>query len=323
MQSCVAGSRAPLGLLLVCLHLPGLLARSIGTVEGKAPPNSGPAVSLLGQPSLTGPLNSEHPQPRLDPEPNDLVRAPLGLNDLPPDARPAGGSGPQTWPPSGGLPVVDSWPSAGPWQAMAAPAEALLGEVPSLPQRVVYLSSPASPPEGGPLPVMFSAHPEGPPSEAALLYQGSEPGRAPRANLLGAKGKILAQRPPWPLIHRVLPGHPWGVLRPSVSWGGGGPGTGWGTRPMPLPGGVWGINNPFPGNPWGNINRYPGGGWGSLSQYPGGGWGAIRPYPGTSWGSIQYPGTNGQLAPGALRPGSSWDLAAGSPRPRNPGSQGP
>ncbi|XP_062952292.1 uncharacterized protein C6orf15 homolog [Cynocephalus volans] len=308
----VAGSCAPLGLLLVCLHLPGLFARSIGVVEEKASQNLGTNLPLPGQPSLTGASNSERPHPEPDPRSNNLARVPLMLHTRPSDgAQPAGGSGGQRWPPSGGLPAMDSWPSADPWQVMAAAAEDQLGEV--VPEGLSYLSSAVALPLGsGPLPAESFAHFAGPSPEASLFHQDSESRQPPRSNVLGAQREILAQRPPWSLIHSVLPGHPWGTLNPSVSWGGGGPGTGWGTRPMPHPVGIWGINNQFPGTSWGNINRYPGGSWGNVNRYPGTSWGNIHPQP----------GINNQFPPRILHPpGSSWDIPADIPSPQNPGSQ--
>nr|XP_002809150.3 uncharacterized protein C6orf15 homolog [Pongo abelii] len=312
MQGRVAGSCAPLGLLLVCLHLPGLFARSIGVVEGKVSQNLGTNLPQLGQPSSTGPSNSEHPQPALDPRSNDLARVPLKLSVPPSDGfPPAGGSAVQRWPPSRGLPAVDSWPPEDPWQMMAAAAEDRLGE--ALPEELSYLSSAAAlAPGSSPLPGESSPDATGLSLEASLLHQDSESRRPPRSNPLGARGKILSQRPPWSLIHRVLPDHPWGTLNPSVSWGGGGPGTGWGTRPMPRLEGIWGINNQPPGTSWGNINRYPGGSWGNINRYPGGSWGNIH----------LYPGINNPFPPGVLRPpGSSWNIPAGFPNPPSPGLQ--
>nr|XP_012290819.1 uncharacterized protein C6orf15 homolog [Aotus nancymaae] len=312
MQGRMAGSCAPLGLLLVCLHLPGLFARSIGVMEEKVSQNLGTSLPQLGQPSLTGHFNSEHPQPSLDPRSNDLARVPLKLSAPPPDGLPpAGGSGVQRWPPSRGLPAVDSWPPKDPWQMMAAVAEDHLGGV--LPEELSYLSSVAAlPPGNGPLPGESSADTTDPSSRALVLYQDSESRQLPPSNPLGAGGKILSQRPFWSLIHRLLPGHPWGTLNPSVSWGDGGPGTGWGTRPMPHPGGIWGINNQPPGTSWGNINRYPGGSWGNINRYPGGSWGSIH----------LYPGINHPFPPGVLRPpGSSWNIPASFPNPPSPGLQ--
>nr|XP_020010548.1 uncharacterized protein C6orf15 homolog [Castor canadensis] len=316
MQGCVAGSWVPLGLLLVCLHLPGLFTRSIGSVEEKTSPNVGTNLPLLGQLSFTGPANSGQPQAKPDPGSNDV----MGV--LPPDGPlPAKGSGMQRWSPSWGMPPAESWPSDNPWQMMAAIAEDYLAE--ALPEALSYLSSAGAIPLGsGPLSAASSAHPEQSLSEASRR-QDSEPRRLPHSNLLGAQGEVIAQRPFWSLIHRLLPGLPWGSLNPSVSWGGGSPGTGWGTRPMPHPLGIWGINNQFPGTSWGNINRYPGGSWGNINRYPGGSWGNINRYPGGSWGNNgRYPGVNNQFPPGVLHPPtSSWNIPPGFPNPRNPGSQ--
>ncbi|XP_053459126.1 uncharacterized protein C6orf15 homolog isoform X1 [Nycticebus coucang] len=298
MQGRVVGSWAPWGLILVCLHLPGLFARSISAAEEKVPQNLGTNLPLIGQPPLA---SSEHPQHGPDPRSNDLARAPQKL-DAPLFSRfqPAGGSGMQRWPPSGGLPAVDSWPSEGPWQVMAAEADNGLEE--ALLEGPAYLSNAAVPSLGsGPMPEEFPVHPAGPSREAALLHQDLESRRPPRSSSLGAQGEILARRPPWSLIHRVLSGHPWGTLSPTVSWGGGGPGTGWGTRPMPHPAGMWGINNRFPGTSWGSINRYPGGTWGNVHLLP---------------------GISSQLPPRVLRPpGSSWDIPAGFFRPPSLGLQ--
>uniref|UniRef100_A0A8C3VWL3 Chromosome 6 open reading frame 15 n=1 Tax=Catagonus wagneri TaxID=51154 RepID=A0A8C3VWL3_9CETA len=299
MQGCLAGSWAPLGLLLACLHLPGLFARSISVAEEKVSRDSGINLPLPGQPSLTGPSNSEHPQPKLDLGPNDLAKtspnpdASLSLGSLL-----AGGSGVQRWPPVGGLPAVD-WPSEDPWPVMAATVEDHAGEV--LPEELSYLSRVAALPRGGgPL----LPHPADPSAEASLLRQDSESRRPPRSNMLGAQGEIRAQHPLRFLINRIrrpfLPGYPWGTLNPSVSWGGGGPGTGWGTRPMPYPVGIWGNSNQYPITSWGTISRYPGISWGNINRYPG-----INQFP-----------------PRVLRPpGSSWSIPAGFPNPQNPGSQ--
>ncbi|XP_008062414.1 uncharacterized protein C6orf15 homolog [Carlito syrichta] len=310
MQRCVAGSLAPLGLLLICLYLPGLFARSISVVEEKASQNLGTNMPLLGQPSLTGSSNTEHLQPAPEPKSNNLARVPLKLNTpLSDNFQPAGGSAVPRWPPSGGLSTVGYWPSEDPWQMMVASAEDYPEEV--LPEGQSYLSSAtALPLDNDPLPKEYLAHSAGPSTEASLLHHSKESRRPSRSNPLGSQGEILAQRPPWSLIHRILPGHPWGTLNPSVSWGGGGPGTGWGTRPMPLPAGIWG--NQFPGSSWGNINRYPGGSWGNINQYPSAGWGNVRPYPVI---------TN-QFLPGVVRPpGSSWNIPAGFPNPPSLGSQ--
>lgn len=283
------------------LPLPsGLFARSISVAEEKVSRDVGVNLPLPGQPSLTGPSNSEHPPPKPDLGPNDLAKA-----SPKPDASPSfdsllvGGSGVQRWPPSGGLPSEDSWSSEDPWPMMAAAAEDHVGEV--LPEELSYLSSGfALPRGGGPVP----PHSADPSAEASLLHQDSESRRLPRSNVLGARGEILARHPLWSLINRIrrpfLPGYPWGNLSPSVSWGGGGPGTGWGTRPMPYPVGSWGNSNQYPSTSWGTINRYPGISWGNI---------------------LRYPGIN-QFPPRVLRPpGSSWSIPAGFPNRQNPGSQ--
>ncbi|XP_026270122.2 uncharacterized protein C6orf15 homolog [Urocitellus parryii] len=329
MLAPVAGSWAPLGLLLVCLHLPGFFARSISAMEEKVSPHLGTNLPLLGQPSFTGPTNYGHPQPKPNSGSNDLERVPLKPNVSPPD-----GSQPvvRRWPPSWG-PPLGFWQSEDPWQVMDAANEDQLGEMP--PEGLPYLSSAGAVPLGGrPLSVASSAHPEEPSSETSLLQKNSESGQLPRSNLLGAQRQALSQHPFWSLIHRLLPGLPWGTLNPGVSWGGGGPGTGWGTRPIARPPGTWGIHNQFPGSIWGNINRYPGSIWGNINRYPGSIWGNINRYPGSIWGNInQYPGTswgnihlrpgiNNRFPPGVLPPpGLSWNTPAGFPNPQNPVEQ--
>ncbi|XP_012596436.2 uncharacterized protein C6orf15 homolog [Microcebus murinus] len=297
MQGRVAGSWAPRGLLLLCLLLPGLFSRSISVVEEKVPRDSGSTLPLFGHPSLTGPSTSEHPQPA--PRSSDWARAPLKLRaPVPGSSQPAGRPAVQRWPPPGGLPALDSWPSEDPWQVLAAED----GPRELLPEGRSYFPRAAALPLGsGPPPEEFPARTAGPSAEAALLLQDSGSTRPPRPNPLGAQGEVLARRPPWSLIPRVLSGHPWGTLSPGVSWGGGGPGTGWGTRPMPHPAGMWGSDTPFPGTGWGGISRYPGTGWGNVHLYP---------------------GVNNQLPPRMLRPpGSSWIGPAGFPSPPSPGLQ--
>ncbi|XP_045397558.1 uncharacterized protein C6orf15 homolog [Lemur catta] len=293
MQGRVAGSWALRGLRLLCLLLPGLFARSINVVEEKVPQNLGSQLPLPGQPSLTGSSTSEHPLPAPARRSRDLARAPLKLDAaLLGSSQPAGRPGVQRWPPRGGPPALDSWPSEDPWQVLAAAAEDGPGE--ALPEGLSYLSS-------GPLPEEFPARAAGPSAEAGLLLQGSESRWPPRSSPIGAQGEILTQRSPWSLVHRVPAGHPWGTLSPSVSWGGGGPGTGWGTRPMPHPTGMSGISTPFPGAGWGSITRYPGALWGNVHLHP---------------------GVNNQLPPRMLRPpGSSWNVPAGFPSPPSPGLQ--
>ncbi|XP_036724823.1 uncharacterized protein C6orf15 homolog [Balaenoptera musculus] len=311
MQGHVAGSRAPLGLLLVCLHLPGLFARSIGVVEEKFPRDLGINLPLLGQPSLTGPSNSEHPQPG----PNDSAIDSLQRNASPSHgSQPAGGAAVQRWPPSGGLPSMDSWPSEDPWPTMAAVVKDHVGEV--LPEELSYLSSAAAlPPGSGPLPAETSAHPADTSPEASLLHEDPESRRPLHSNVLGAQGKILALRPPRSLISKirwpVLPGHYFGSLNPRICWGGKGPGTGWRPNRLPYPMGIWG-----------NSNQYTSTSWGSINPYPCTTWGIINRYPGTSWGNSHlHPGIN-RFPPRVRRaPGSYWSTAAAFPNPQNPGSQ--
>uniref|UniRef100_A0A8C6RJS6 Uncharacterized protein n=1 Tax=Nannospalax galili TaxID=1026970 RepID=A0A8C6RJS6_NANGA len=279
MQGCTTLSRPPLGLILVCLCLPGLFARSVGTAEEKVSPR-------LGQPSLTSISHSGQPQSKPDPVSNDIVGAFPRLNVSPPDGPlPVAGLEEQSWPPSRGPPTMESWLSEDPWQVMAA--EDQLEQVP--PEGLSYLSS---------------GHPAGQPSPEASHPHDSEPRRLPVSSPLGAQGDIFAQRPFWSLIHRLLPGLPWGVLSPSVSWGGGA-GTGWGTRPMPYPSGIWGSNSQVPGTSWVGNGQYPAGSWGGNGRYPAGSWGGNGRYPAGSWGGNgRYPagswGGNGRY------PAGSW-----------------
>ncbi|XP_048205178.1 uncharacterized protein C6orf15 homolog [Perognathus longimembris pacificus] len=292
MQGWAVRSGALLGLLLVCLHLPGFLARSIGTKEETDLP-------LLEHPSFTSSFNSGQPQPKADPGPNALVGAAPTFNGPPPDAPlPPESSGVQNWPPSWGLPDVEYWPSEYPWQMMAAEAENSLEQ--AMPEGLPYLSGgDAVPLATGPLPEASSALPEQP--SDASYRRDPQPRRLLHPRLLGPR------RPPWLPIHR--PGFPLGTWNPSVAWGGGGRGTGWGTRPMPYPSGAWGINNRFPGTGGGIINRYPVGSWGNVNPYPGGSWGINSRYPGTGWEiSPLKPGINNQFPPKVPRP-------SGSPHP--------
>ncbi|XP_046496363.1 uncharacterized protein C6orf15 homolog [Equus quagga] len=306
MQGCMARSWAPLGLLLVCLHLPGLFARSISVMKEKVPQDLGTNSPLLGRPFLASLSNSEHPQSKPDPGSNDLARAPLKTNASPSDSfQPAGSSEV--------LPSVDSWPSEDLWSMMAGAVEDDGGEV--LPEELSFLSNAiALPLDSGLAPAGSSSHSADPSLEVSPLHQDSESRPLSRSNVLGDQKQILAQRPPWSLINRIrkplLPGHPWGTLNPSVSWGGGGRGTGWGTRPMPCPVGIWG-NNKCPSTSWGNINQYPGGSWGSINRYPGGSWGNVN----------LQPGIINRFPPRVLNPpGSSWNIPAGFPNPQNPQS---
>ncbi|XP_003422496.1 uncharacterized protein C6orf15 homolog [Loxodonta africana] len=328
MQGRMAGSWALLGLLLFCLHLQGLFARSINAVEEKVPLDLGTNLPLLGQPSLARSSDSEHPKPKPDAGSNGLARSPLKPRmSLYDGSQAARGSGVQKWLPPEGLPSVDSWPPEGPWPVMAAAVEDHPGDL--LPEGLSYLASAVALPLGsGLLPEGSSAHFAGVPPDASLLHQDPELRRPPHPSPLGAQGEIPVLRPLCALINRIrqslLPSHPWGTLNPCVSWGGGRPGTGWGTKPMPPShAGSWGINNQFPGSSWGNSNRYPGGSWGNSNQYPGGSWGNINRYPGATWGNIRLPpGSNTQLPPRILRPpGSSWNIPAGFPNSQDPRSQ--
>ncbi|XP_004286681.2 uncharacterized protein C6orf15 homolog [Orcinus orca] len=309
MQGHVAGSRAPLGLLLVCLHLPGLFARSIGVLEKKFPQDLGINQPLLERPSLTSPSNLEHPQPKPDPESNDSARAPLEPNASPsPGSQPAGGAGVQMWPPSGELPYMDSWSSEDPWPMMPAVFEDYVGE--ELPEEPSYFSSEAAlPPGSGPFLAEPFAYPADPSPEASLLPQDSESRGPLHSTVLGAPRKILARPRPGSLLNGILwsllPGSPWGALSPSVPWGGGGPGTGW--RPKPF----------YPVGNWGNINPYPSTSWG----YPGARWKIINWYPGTSRKNIYLHPGNNQFPPGVLRaPGSYRSIPDSFPNPQNPES---
>ncbi|NP_780357.1 uncharacterized protein C6orf15 homolog precursor [Mus musculus] len=345
MQSHAGGSRAPLGLLLICLCLPGLFARSTGAPEEKASPHS-------GQPSFTSLLNPGQPQPKPDPVNNELLGVLPRLSESPQDgALPEGGSEVPNGPPFWGPPPMESWPSEDPQQGMAAVAEDQLEQM--LPEALPYLS------RGGRLPEASSARLRQP-SLAASYPQDSEAGLQPGSSSLETEAEAFARSPFWFLIHKLLPGSSGRILRPGTSWGSGGAGTGWGTRPMPYPSGIWGSNGlvsgtslggrgPYPvriwgrngwyplrilgGNgryppvgTWGGYGQYPPvGTWGGYGQYPPvGPWGGYGQYPpvGTWGANCQYPagsrrpncrypagswGTKGQnrLPPGAKRPGSS------------------
>ncbi|KAM8779809.1 LOW QUALITY PROTEIN: uncharacterized protein C6orf15 homolog [Rhynchonycteris naso] len=306
MRDCEARCQAPLHLLLVCLPLSGLFAWTISVAEEKVPQDLGTNLLLLGQPSLTSPSNPKHPQPKPDRGAKDLARILLEPKAFPSDGSPGG---------SGGLPSMGLWHSGGPWQITAAVEDHVGVALPkdgSLPSRAAAL-----PLRGGPVPGGSSAHSTGPSHEASHPHQDSESGWPPRANLPGARGEILAPCPPWSLISRFqqppLPGHPQGTLSPSMSRARGGPGTGWGTRPIPHPVEGWGIDNQYPSASWGNANWNPRGC--RENSY----W-----YPGTSWGNIHpHPGINNHLPPPRILhpPGSSWSTPAGFPDPENPGSQ--
>nr|XP_045011755.1 uncharacterized protein C6orf15 homolog [Jaculus jaculus] len=312
MRGGTAGSRAPLGLLLLCLHLPGLFARSIGAAEEKVSPHLGTNLPPVGRPSFSSLSDSGQPQSKPDPVSNSLGGFPPKLNVSPPDSpQPAGGFEVQSWPPSWGPPPAEPWPFGDPWQVMAA-AEDYLGQVP--PEDLSYLfGAGAVPPRGSPSFAASPAHPKEPSPEASSP-QGSEPRRLPSSSQLGAQGEVFAPNPIWSLIHRLLPGLPWGF------------GNGWGTRPMPLPSGTWGSSSQVPGTSWGGSGRYPGASWGGSGRYPGASWGGSGRYPGTSWGgSGRYPGTNwggsGRYPGGVRPPGSSWSIPASFANPQNPGLQ--
>ncbi|XP_055983991.1 uncharacterized protein C6orf15 homolog [Sorex fumeus] len=302
MQGCVVRSWAPLGLLLVCLHLPGLFSRSINVVEEKAPQHPGTDLPLPAQPPLTSPSNSEHPQPQPDPVPKDLTRAPLAFSASPSDGlQPAEGPEGQGWPLPEEMPFVESWSSEDPWQMMMAADEDYAEE--ALPEELSFLSgATGSGPAGS--------------SDTASLPLDSDSKHPSRSNVPGALEPTRAQSPFWSFINKIrqtlLSGRPCGILNPRVPVRGGGPGTGWGTRPMPNPVGIGGINNQYPGTAWGNINKIPGTSWGNINKIPGTSWGNINKIPGTSWGNInKIPGTSwGNIN---KIPGSSWGNVNGIP----------
>ncbi|XP_006896336.1 PREDICTED: uncharacterized protein C6orf15 homolog [Elephantulus edwardii] len=336
MQGRVTGSWALLALLLVCLHFPGFLARSISELEEKGPQDVGTNLPLVGQPSLARSSDSENAQPKSNAGSNGLARSSLRAKVSPSDAsQAAGGPRVQNLPLSQGLPSVNTWPPEGPWPGMAPvvedyPEDMLLEGPPYFTEDV------ATPLNSSPLPEVSAAYSAGASPEASLLPQDSEPRKPRCSNLLGALGGVVGQRPPWSLInklrHPLQPGHPWEILNPGASWGGGRFGTGWGTRPMPLPqAGIWGANNQYPGTSWGNPNRYPGGSWGNANrfpwgswgnanQYPWGSWGNANRYPGASWGSSHLPpGATNQIPPRTGHPsGSSWSIPAGLPSSQYP-----
>ncbi|KAM6185037.1 uncharacterized protein C6orf15 homolog [Rhynchocyon petersi] len=323
MQGREAGSWALLGLLLVCLHLPGFFARSISEVEKKGPQD----LPLLGQPSLARSSDSEYAQSKSDPGSNGLARSPLKTKMSPSDdSLAAGGPRVQNLPFSEGLSSVDTWPPEGPWPVMAASAEDYPGDYP---EGLPYFTDDDALLLGNdPLPKGPSAPFAGASPEPSLHHQSSELRRPRCSNILGVLGGIAGQRPPWSLINRIrqpfLPGSPWGILNPDMILGGGRPGTGWGTRPVPPShAGIWGINSQYPGTSWGNINRYPGGIWGNINRFPGGTWGNIIRYPGAIWGSNRLtPGANNQIPPRIARPpSSSLSIPADLPNSQYPGSQ--
>ncbi|XP_055453055.1 uncharacterized protein C6orf15 homolog [Psammomys obesus] len=297
MQGLAGGSLAPLGLLLICLYLPGLSARSIGAPEEKASPRS-------GQPSFTSLSSSGQPQPKLDPLNNELPRALPRLGDSPPGgAGSEGPRGPPFWSPS-------PWLSEDPQQGVAAAAQEAgdyLEQEP--PEALPYL------PGGGPLPVASFAHVRQPSPETSRP-QDSEPTWQPGSGPPGSEAEALAQGPFWFLTHSFLPALPGSSLNARASWGGGGAGTGWGARPMPYPSGIWGSNGQGSGaklgvngrNPvgiWGGNGRFPAGVWGGNRLYPAGVWGGNRLYPAGVWGGNRlYPA--GVWGGNRLYPAGGW-----------------
>ncbi|XP_037374545.1 uncharacterized protein C6orf15 homolog [Talpa occidentalis] len=324
MQGRMVRSWAPLGVLLICLHLPGLSARSIGAAEEKAPQDSGTNLLLPGQPSSTGPSNSEHPQSQPELKSNDLRSAPLNPNASPSDgSQAAGGPGVQSWAPSEGLSYVDSWAYEDPWQMMAAGNEDYVGE--ALPQELYFFSNDADlPPGSGPLPAGSSGHPTGAQPETSLSQKDPESTQPPLSNT-GAQEQTFTQRPFWNFINKIrqalLSGRPCGLLKPRVPLAGKGPATGLGTRPMPHPGVLGGIKNPNTG--WGNINRFPGISGGNMNQFPGITGGNMNQFPGIGGGIInRIPGINNLFPPGVAHPpGSSRSISPDLANPENAGSE--
>ncbi|XP_038199786.2 uncharacterized protein C6orf15 homolog [Arvicola amphibius] len=310
MQGLARGSRAPLGLLLICLYLPGLFARSIGTPEEKISPHS-------GKPSFTGVFKLgtaglAQPQPKPDlvnhEPPRGLPRFPGFSQD---GALPEVPSQPPFW---GEYPREFWLSEEDPQQGMEAAAEDRWERV--LPEALSYLS------RGRPLPMASSAYEAYGPEDSESVQPGSSP--------LRTEAEAFAQHPFLYFIHRLLPGFPWGILSPSASWGGGGAGTGWGRRPMPFPSGIggsdsqlagrhpvvsWGPNGLYPTGSWGNSGRYPTGSWGGNGRYPAGSWGGNGRYPAGSWGNNgRYPvgswGSNGRYPAGSW--GGNGSYPAGS-----------
>ncbi|XP_005370917.1 uncharacterized protein C6orf15 homolog [Microtus ochrogaster] len=305
MQGLAGGSRVPLGLLLICLYLPGLFARSIGAPEEKISPHSGkPSFASLFKLETAG-LGQPQPKPDLvnHEPPRVLPRFPGFSQD---GALPEVPSQPPFW---GEYPMEFWLSEEDPRQGMGAAAEDRLER--ALPEALPYLS------RGRPLPMASSAYEAYGPEDSESVQPGSSP--------LRTEAEAFAQHPFLYFIHRLLPGFPWGILSPSASWGAGGAGTGWGRRPMPFPSGIWGSNSqlagrrpvvswgpngPYPAGNWGGNGRYPAGSWGGNGRYPAGGWGGNGRYPAGSWGSNgRYPvgswGGNGwnQLPPGVRPPG--------------------
>ncbi|CAO2609213.1 Uncharacterized protein C6orf15 homolog [Lemmus lemmus] len=313
MQGLAGGSRAPLGLLLICLYLPGLFARSIGAPEEKTAPHS-------GKPSFTTGLGQPLPKPDLvnHEPPRGLPRFPGSSQD---GALPEVPSQPPFW---GEYPMEFWLSEEDPQQGMEDHLEHVL------PEPLPYLS------RGRPLAMASSAYEASGPEDPESVQPGS--------SLLRTEAEAFAQHPFLYFIQRLLPGFPWGILSPSASWGGGGAGTGWGRRPMPYPSGIWGSNSqlagrhpvvswgpngPYPAGSWGGNGRYPAGSWGGNGRYPAGSWGGNGRYPAGSWGGNgRYPtgswGGNGwnQLPPGVRPPGRNQLPPGLPPGVRPPGSSG-
>ncbi|XP_052018977.1 uncharacterized protein C6orf15 homolog [Apodemus sylvaticus] len=329
MWSLAGGSRAPLGLLLICLCLPGLFARSIGAPEEK--------VSLhSGQPSFTSLSKSGQPQPKPDPVKNELPGILQRLSESPQDGiLPEGSSEVPSGPPFWGPPPMESWPLQNPQQGIAA--EDQLEQV--LPEALSYLS------RGGPLSEASSAQPW--PEASYPQDAGPQAASTP----LETEAEAFAQRPFWFLNHKVLPGLSGRILSPGTSWGSGGAGTGWGTRPMPHPSGIWGSsglvsgtslggngwypagilggNGRYPVGSWGGNGRYPVGSWGGNGRYPVGSWGGNGRYPVGSWGGNgRYPtgswGGNGRYPTGSWGGNGRYPTGSWGSNGRYPtGSWGP
>ncbi|CAH6790138.1 2300002M23Rik [Phodopus roborovskii] len=292
MQGLAGRSWAPLGLLLVCLSLPGLFARSIGAPEEKISPHS-------GKPSFTsvfklGTAGVEQPQPKPDPENNELPRALPRLPESPPDgALPEESSEEPSQPFFWEGSPMESWLYEDPQPGMEVADEDHFEQV--LPEAVPYLPYLS---RGSPGPVASSASEASDPEDL-------EPDSSP----LRTEADAFAQHPFWFFIHRLLPGFPWRILSPSVSWGGGGAGTAWGRRPMPYPSGIWGSNGQLSGTNFVGNGRYPVGSWGGNGRYPVGSWGGNAWNPAGSWGGNAWNpagswGGNGwnQLPPGVRPP---------------------
>ncbi|ERE88296.1 uncharacterized protein C6orf15 homolog isoform X2 [Cricetulus griseus] len=179
MQGLAGGSRAPLGLLLVCLSLPGLFARSIGAPEEKISPQAGkPSFDSL----KLGTADLGQPQPKPDPANNELPRALPRLAESPPDgALPEEDSEELSQPSFWEGSPTESWFYEDPQPGMEAAAEDRLEQV--LPETLPYLS------RGSPGPVAFSA------TEAS---EDSEPD----SSALRTEAEDFAQHPFWFLFRR-------------------------------------------------------------------------------------------------------------------------